>query len=155
MRTAVLLLLAEEPMHGYQLMETIVERSGGRWHPSPGAIYPTLSQLEDEGLITMTAAGGGRRQAALTEDGRALVEREAGSWSDPFAGRTDGADDVDLRGEIGQLHEAVRVVARTGTDAQRRAAAALLAEARRKVYLVLAGESVPGEASDAAGGEAR
>jgi len=140
-------------MHGYQLMETIVERSGGRWHPSPGAIYPTLSQLEDEGLITMTAAGGGRRQAALTEEGRALVERDAGSWSDPFAGRADGTDDVDLRGEIAQMHEAVRVVARTGTDEQRRAVAELIADARRRVYLVLAGESASGGAADAAKGE--
>ena len=48
-RAAVLLLLAEEPMNGYQLMQTIADRSGGRWTPSPGAIYPTLNQLEDEG----------------------------------------------------------------------------------------------------------
>ena len=58
------------------------------------------------------------------------MDREAGSWSDPFAGRSDGTDDVDLRGEIAQLHEAVRVVARTGTDAQRTAAAALIADTR-------------------------
>src|SRR6476646_11251967 len=47
-RTAVLQLLAEEPMHGYQLMQAIAERSGGRWAPSTGAIYQTLNQLEDE-----------------------------------------------------------------------------------------------------------
>ena len=54
-RTAVLLLLGEEPMHGYQLMQAIADRSGGRWTPSPGAIYPTINQLEDEGLVTVTA----------------------------------------------------------------------------------------------------
>ena len=53
---AVLGLLDIEPMHGYQLMRTIAERTGGRWSPSPGAIYPTLSQLEDEGLITIERA---------------------------------------------------------------------------------------------------
>ncbi|MGH3896762.1 MAG: PadR family transcriptional regulator [Pseudonocardiaceae bacterium] len=51
MRTALLLLLAEQPMHGYQLMQAITERTSGAWRPSPGAVYPTLSQLEDEGLI--------------------------------------------------------------------------------------------------------
>ena len=50
-RTALLLLLAEEPRNGYQLMQAIEERSGGRWRPSPGSVYPSLAQLEDEGLI--------------------------------------------------------------------------------------------------------
>ena len=50
-RTALLLLLAEEPRNGYQLMQAIEELSGGRWRPSPGAVYPSLAQLEDEGLI--------------------------------------------------------------------------------------------------------
>src|SRR5689334_23381353 len=54
-RTAVLLLLAEEPMHGYQLMQAVSDRTGGRWSPSPGAIYPTINQLEDEGLVEITA----------------------------------------------------------------------------------------------------
>src|SRR4051812_39250222 len=54
-RTAVLVLLNEEPMHGYQLMQAIADRTGGRWRPSPGAIYPTLNQLEDEGLIAVTS----------------------------------------------------------------------------------------------------
>src|SRR3954451_11769773 len=68
-RSAVLLLLAEEPMHGYQLMQAIAERSGGRWPPSPGAIYPTISQLEDEGLVTVTADAG-RKLVTLTDTGR-------------------------------------------------------------------------------------
>ncbi|WP_240675291.1 PadR family transcriptional regulator [Cellulomonas endophytica] len=149
MRTAILLLLAEGPQHGYQLMEAIADRSGGRWRPSPGAVYPTLSQLEDEGVLTLTAEGG-RRLAALTEAGRALVERERAGWTDPFA--TPGADDdgTDLRGDLAGLHEAVRVVARTGTADQRRAVAALLADARRRTYLVLAGEPPADTAADAA-----
>src|ERR1700761_6456628 len=82
-RAAVLLLLAEEPMHGYQLMQTIADRSGGRWTPSPGAIYPTLNQLEDEGLVTVTAESG-RRLATLTESGQQHVAEQSGSWPDPF-----------------------------------------------------------------------
>src|SRR5690349_872239 len=50
-RNAILVLLTDEPMHGYQLMQQMAERSGGAWRPSPGSVYPTLSQLEDEGLV--------------------------------------------------------------------------------------------------------
>jgi DNA-binding PadR family transcriptional regulator len=137
-RNAILLLLAEQPMHGYQLMEAIAERSGGRWRPSPGAVYPTLNLLEDEGVLTLTASAG-RKLATLTEEGRALVERESAGWPDPFASEP-GESGVDLRGELGQLHEAVRSVARGGTEAQRVRAAEILAEARRSVYRLLAGD---------------
>jgi hypothetical protein len=58
-RLAILRLLAEEPRNGYQLMQTIEERSEGQWRPSPGSVYPTISQLEDEGLI-QRAGGAGR-----------------------------------------------------------------------------------------------
>src|SRR5690606_30830681 len=51
-RAAVLALLAERPMHGYQIIQEIDERSGGAWKPSPGSVYPTLQLLADEGLIT-------------------------------------------------------------------------------------------------------
>ena len=63
-RTAILLLLADQPMHGYQIMQAMSERTGGAWHPSPGAIYPTIAQLEDEGLVT-TREEGGRRSVTL------------------------------------------------------------------------------------------
>src|SRR4051794_21741712 len=83
-RTAVLLLLAEQPMHGYQLMHAIADRTDGRWAPSPGAIYPTISQLEDEALVTVTSSAG-RRLAALTDAGRELVASTAGTAPDAFA----------------------------------------------------------------------
>lgn len=137
-RNAILLLLAEQPMHGYQLMEAIAARSDGRWRPSPGAVYPTLNLLEDEGVITLTQSAG-RRMAELTEAGRALVEQESAGWPDPFA--TEGAEPgVDLRGELGLLHEAVRSVARGGTVEQQGRAAQILTEARRSVYRLLAGD---------------
>ena len=136
-RTAVLLLLAEEPMHGYQLMQAIADRTDDRWTPSPGAIYPTISQLEDEGLVTVTAEAG-RKLAALTDAGREHVEARLDSWVDPFGGDDTAAPGVDLRGLLEQLHSATRQVARTGTDAQRAAAADVLAEARRSLYLLLA-----------------
>lgn len=137
-RNAILLLLTEQPMHGYQLMEAIAERSGGRWRPSPGAVYPTLNLLEDEGVLTLTASAG-RKLATLTPEGRALVEAESASWPDPFA--TDqAAQGVDLRDGLGQLAEAVRAVARGGTEPQRERAAEILADARKAVYRLLAGD---------------
>lgn len=140
-RTAVLLLLAEEPMHGYQLMRTIAERTGGRWSPSPGAIYPTLSQLEDEGLVSVSQQGG-RKLASLTDEGRAHVEENRGSWADPFpAAPTDGEENtVDLRTLTHELMGAVREVGRSASDAQVRAAAGILADAKRSLYRVLAGD---------------
>jgi DNA-binding PadR family transcriptional regulator len=135
-RSAVLLLLAEEPMHGYQLMQAIADRSGGRWTPSPGAIYPTIAQLEDEGLVTVTAESG-RKLVTLTDAGREHLAAR-GDAADPFAGfRSDGPGS-DLRGLLEQLHGAVRQVARTGTDAQLTAAGSILSEARRSLYLLLA-----------------
>src|SRR5947209_2954253 len=68
-RAGLLLLLAEEPRNGYQLMQAIEERSGGHWRPSPGAVYPSLAQLEDEGLIRSTESEGARR-FEITEAGR-------------------------------------------------------------------------------------
>jgi DNA-binding PadR family transcriptional regulator len=136
-RTAVLILLAEEPMHGYQLMQAIAERSGGSWTPSPGAIYPTISQLEDEGLVTVTADAG-RKLVTLTDAGREHIETRRETWLDPFAGRTPTGPGADLQGLLHQLHQAARQVARTGTDDQRTAAAAILADARRSLYLLLA-----------------
>ena len=143
-RAAVLQLLAEEPMHGYQLMQAIAERSGGRWTPSPGAIYPTINQLEDEGLVTVTADV--RPQAGHPHRGRPRVHRGARRDVGRPVRRFDaGAPGTDLRAVLEQLHGAVRQVGRTGTDAQRAAAATILADARRSLYLLLAdGPEAPG-----------
>ena len=70
-RSAILDVLAVEPMNGYQIIQQIAERSGGAWKPSPGSVYPTVQQLEDEGLVEGTE-GAGRRLLQLTEEGRTL-----------------------------------------------------------------------------------
>lgn len=141
-RVAVLLLLAEEPMHGYQLMQTISERTGGRWSPSPGAIYPTLSQLEDEGLVVVTKEGG-RKLATLTQAGTEHVAEHRSHWADPFPeAPTDEAENpVDLRGALHELAPAIRTVARSGTDAQIAEAQRILTEARQSLYRLLAGDA--------------
>jgi DNA-binding PadR family transcriptional regulator len=136
-RTAILLLLAEQPMHGYQLMQAIADRSGGAWTPSPGAVYPAISLLEDEGMVTVTAESG-RKLVALTDAGREHVESRRESWPDPFAGSPGRSAGADLRGLLEQLHGAARQVGRTGTEAQIAAAATILGDARRALYLLLA-----------------
>src|SRR5271167_4922956 len=73
-RTAALLLLAEEPRNGYQIMQEVSERSDGVWRPSPGSVYPALQQLEDEGLIRSDEIDG-RKLFRLTDEGRAQVEK--------------------------------------------------------------------------------
>ena len=82
-RAAVLILLKEQPMHGYQLIQEIGDRSGGQWRPSPGAIYPALNLLEDEGLVAITAESG-RKLARLTDAGTAYVTENAEQLGSPF-----------------------------------------------------------------------
>jgi DNA-binding PadR family transcriptional regulator len=132
----VLILLGEEPMHGYQLMQAIADRTDGAWKVSPGAIYPTLAQLEDEGLVRIQTEGG-RKLASLTEDGRGYLSAEATAPVNPFESMTETG-----RASGRELFEALtiasRTIARTGTKAQIEAARAVLERARRDLYLILA-----------------
>jgi DNA-binding PadR family transcriptional regulator len=136
-RTAVLQLLVEEPMHGYQLMRAIADRTDGRWEPSPGAMYPTINQLADEGLVVVTDDAG-RKLVTLTDEGRARAASDAESRPDPFAGYESANEGVDLRGLLRELHSAAREVGRSGSETQRAAAARILTDARRSLYLLLA-----------------
>lgn len=137
-RLAVLRLLAEEPRNGYGLMQTIEERSAGQWRPSPGSMYPTLSQLEDEGLIGSAETEGARR-FEITDAGRETLEERAGE-PDPWAPQPDA--DAHAMSELGPLvlgiGKAVWQVASVGDDAQRQRAGQLLAETRRRLYGILA-----------------
>jgi DNA-binding PadR family transcriptional regulator len=139
-RTAILLLLADEPMHGYQIMQAMSDRSGGAWHPSPGAIYPTIAQLEDEGLVT-TREEGGRRLVTLTSEGRSYLEERSARLGDPFTDFAGAPNRPDLREPVHQLHAAVRQIEVGGSEAQLEAAERVLAQARRSLYLILAGEA--------------
>ena len=147
-RSAILLLLAEEPMHGYQLMQAVADRTGGGWRPSPGAVYPTIAQLEDEGLVQVSADGG-RKLVTLTDAGREHLAGLGGV--DPFADFTGNGERVDLRGAIGELMGAAQQLSRVADATQLAAAATVLADARRALYLILAGEPSDPPATD--GGE--
>jgi DNA-binding PadR family transcriptional regulator len=142
-RAATLLLLADEPMHGYQLMQAIADRTQGAWRPSPGAIYPTLAQLEDEGLVSVVAEAG-RKLATLTAAGRDYLAANQATMVDPFTAITSEAGGTqDLRGSVEQVFAAARAVLQTGNDAQIAAAQDVLGQARRALYLILAEGPTP------------
>ncbi|MFB6891832.1 PadR family transcriptional regulator [Kitasatospora sp. NPDC056327] len=136
-RASLLALLRERPMHGYEMIAEIAERSGGAWRPSPGSVYPTLQLLEEEGLVTVEETGG-KRLVSLTGAGR--TEAEAGP-DEPWA---EAGQEVDWAAvqEVGQalaaVDQAVRQVMATGTEAQRAKGLAALNETRKKLYLILA-----------------
>lgn len=132
-RAGLLALLAEESQHGYQLMQNLDDRSGGTWRPSPGSVYPTLSQLEDEGLVT-SADVDGRRIFTITDAGRSEVERNEGPAPWERVGRGQHV------GDVRSLLHAWRLIAGQGSTEQIEAANAVIADARRKLYLILADE---------------
>jgi len=133
-----------EDINGYQVIQQIAERSNGAWRPSPGSVYPTVQQLEDEGLL-VTVEQGGRRQLRLTEAGEEYVAAHADELSavwapfeEPEREDDDGGEYADLRPEIGQVMGAIWQIVTTGSDAQRRAAVDILVDTRRRLYGVLA-----------------
>lgn len=161
-RAAILSVLAEsaaeDEINGYGVIQAITDRSAGSWRPSPGSVYPTISQLEDEGLVT-TQESRGRRVLRLTDAGRSYAEDNvqelAGVW-DAFApegARTSrsggGPDYAQLKPEIGKLMSAVWQIATQGSDRQRAEAIALVVETRRKLYGLLAQDDVIEEDDDA------
>jgi DNA-binding PadR family transcriptional regulator len=138
-RTAALLLLAEEPRNGYQIMQEVEERSDGVWRPSPGSVYPALQQLEDEGLIRSQETDG-RKLFALTDEGRAYVqergEQEQAPWSQMSGGVSEEA--FELRSVIREVWHAFVQIMRTGSKGQLAEARKVLVTARRDLYRILA-----------------
>jgi len=138
-RTAALLLLAEEPRNGYQIMQEVEERSEGVWRPSPGSVYPALAQLEDEGLIRSEETDG-RKLFVLTEAGRAYVQERGTDRPAPWE-QMSGEVSHEAQ-ELGKLMRDVAYafvqVMRTGSEAQIARARELLVAARRDLYRILA-----------------
>ena len=135
-RAALLMLLAEEPRNGYQLMQTIEERSGGRWRPSPGSVYPTLAQLEDEGLIRAIERDG-TKLFELTDAGASSLE-ERDEHDAPWEETTSPMSISELAQQVNQIANAAWQVAQDGDERQVDRAGETLAEARRALYRILA-----------------
>lgn len=135
-RTAILALLAEQPMHGYQMIQEIAERSLNLWRPSPGSVYPTLQLLVDEGLVVSTESEGSKRLFELTEEGRAAAEKIA---APPWQEIADGVDpgQVKLRAAVDRLFNAVAQAADTASSEQQQRVVDIVNNARREVYGIL------------------
>jgi DNA-binding PadR family transcriptional regulator len=136
-RTAILRLLAEEPMHGYQIIQELSERSGGAWSPSAGSVYPTLQMLADEGLIEAQETSG-KKVFSLTEAGTAAVAATADQpapWEEAAQQSSEG---VGYHEAAGKLMQAMFQLGKTGSRAQIEAAIEVLNDTRKKLYAILA-----------------
>jgi DNA-binding PadR family transcriptional regulator len=138
----VLLVLAERsPLHGYELIAELEERSGGRWRPSPGSMYPTLGRLEEKGLIVGTTESGdegdGKRFYELTDEGRDWIARRDPDaptpWDEGETGSSGG-----LRPLVAEVVSATKQIGRFGDDEQRAAATEVLKKAKAELYRILA-----------------
>ncbi|MCV7058076.1 PadR family transcriptional regulator [Mycolicibacterium gilvum] len=135
-RAAILKLLTDRPMHGYEMIQEINERSRHMWKPSPGSVYPTLQLLVDEGLIVSTEAEGSKKLFELTDEGRAAVEKiDTAPW-DAMADQADPAA-LSLRNAAGQLMGAVAQSAHAATAEQQQRILDIVNNARREIYTVL------------------
>lgn len=138
-RAAILALLGERPMSGYEIISELEERTGGLWRPSPGSVYPTLQLLEEKGLVAVEDSGGKKRYG-LTDDGRDELakQQEAPSpWDEVTRGV--GPTVWQLREGVFNIVMATRQIADAGTAAQQSAAVEILADTRRRLYGLLAG----------------
>ena len=141
-RAAILALLREGPRNGYQIMSEIADRSGGAWRPSPGAVYPALSQLADEGLVAAEESGS-KRVYSLTDAGRQYVaenpDMARGAWES--TAQQEAWQVPALFAEAARLGSGIVQLARAGTPDQVRAAERLLERTRRELYRILADDA--------------
>jgi len=135
---AVLSLLRESDMHGYQIIQEISDRTDGAWTPSPGAIYPALQLLEEQKMVESKTVGD-KRVFALTELGRthAAMLPEGGPWQE-FAAESD--PERKLREAFMSLMQATKQVGTVGSAEQIEQAASVLADARKRMYAMLGGD---------------
>jgi DNA-binding PadR family transcriptional regulator len=136
-RNALLALLVERPMHGYEMIQELESRTGGIWRPSPGSVYPTLQLLEDEGLIVAEESGG-RKRFALTDAGRPEAEQAAENAPWREYGDETVSQAQDYREAIFGIMNALRQVGFNGTEEQRARALDVLIETKRKLFAILA-----------------
>jgi DNA-binding PadR family transcriptional regulator len=138
-RAAILALLGEQPMHGYQIIQELETRSNGLWRPSPGSVYPTLQLFEDEGIVAASEVEG-KRVFELTDAGRERLAEAGPDAVSPWdaVARETPAETANLHDAIHQLMAATHRVAHAGSPAQSARALEVLTDARRKLYGILA-----------------
>lgn len=141
-RAAILSLLAEAPASGYALITGIEERSGGRWRPSPGSVYPTLQQLVDEHLIVGSSADGRTTEYSLTEAGTNYLEEHAveisRAWETRRGDHDESAEILAFRESAERLRRALGQFAHEASPEQLDLITARLDALRRELYGTLA-----------------
>jgi DNA-binding PadR family transcriptional regulator len=137
-RSAILALLDDRPMHGYEMIQELEERTGGRWRPSAGSIYPTLQLLEDEGLVTAEEVDG-RKVFSLTDSGKKEVPEQT-EGERPWEEGDEDSPRFAVRSELFRTIGAAKQIARGDEDEQMTKAAEILKETRRQLYGILAEE---------------
>lgn len=142
-RFAILSVLRDRPMHGYQVIQELESRTNGRWRPSAGSVYPTLQLLEDEGMLTSDEVEG-RRTYSLTDAGQRAADEHplsSGGWLE-----TDTAEDgPDLGSLFKSVAQASMQIQRIGSARARESARGILTDARKGLYRILADdEAEPG-----------
>ncbi|GAA4816032.1 hypothetical protein GCM10023232_09890 [Sphingosinicella ginsenosidimutans] len=144
LRLVLLKLIADEPRHGYDLIRAVEELTHGVYAPSPGVVYPTLTMLQDMGLIEEAGEGGPRKAFAATEEGRAHLA-ENGDQVDGLFARLEGlgsdrrrAGGAPIQRAVGNLLSAVwHRVTRDGVGEKTlHDIAAILDEAAQKIERV-------------------
>lgn len=148
-RAALLALLAERPMHGYQVIQELESRTGGAWRVSPGSVYPNLQMLEEEGLIASQEVEG-KRVYSLTDAGRARFESQKESGRTPWDEVVGGGDQTlhSLRDAAFKLGAAAMQVAHAGSKEQIDRTVAILDDTRRQLYAILAEDSAAADSAE-------
>ena len=140
-RTALLAVLSEGPGHGYDVIQTLEDKSGGVWKPSPGSVYPTLQLLEDEGLVRSVERDG-KRVYEITDAGREEATRriEAAGGTPWDLAAQGGAGPGTLMRAMAGLHVAAKQLVVVGSSEQIEQAAAIVTDARKQLYGLLAAD---------------
>jgi DNA-binding PadR family transcriptional regulator len=112
LKYVILQLLSEKPRHGYEIIKALEERLGGTYSPSPGAVYPTLTMLEDMGYAREMTGDGGKKVYEITPEGRAYLEENKGSVDEIFD-RISGFATSFFGPPMVEIHQAFKKVARS------------------------------------------
>jgi DNA-binding PadR family transcriptional regulator len=144
MTPILLSVLADKPMHGYEIIRELEKKSHGLWRPSPGSVYPTLQMLEEEELVTAKEEGG-KKVYTLTDTGRSEAEkvkekRAHGPWRHHDIDPEYMEKIIELKGSFMQTAGAFKQIARSGEGAKIDEAIKVIKEAQAKLEKIAAGD---------------
>jgi DNA-binding PadR family transcriptional regulator len=109
LRLYLLVLLADHPMHGYEVIQALGDRFGGTYVPSAGTVYPRLAKLEEEGLVSKSADGR-KTVYAITDAGRAELDARADEIAEVENGVNDSVKSLadGVRASVGEAMRSLR-----------------------------------------------